>query len=300
VPHKKFTRILLAAVSVLSVMLFSGSDALAAGGTTSVTVTKYASDKTTILSEQTVTYQYLRDNLPVQGDGTTHYYHQGPVFLDDTANATNQELLRWNAAEDRNVQEKDMGAVKGTNFVDLCNMVGGMAAGDSLKVQSSDGWSKLFAYKNVYQYSNREGPMVLTWFKDGLYPDTGYTDGMRLVWFADASTNPWGVNAFGNWDWHQAADPQYWYFYVQSGQNYPTTTGISAMYVSKIMIYSTFSVPFWDLNKDHICNIADLGAVGLKWGQSGASGWLPEDANKDGYINIGDIVTVGLHWGKSW
>ena len=94
-------------------------------------------------------------------------------------------MLRWNPAEDTNVQEKDMGALRGTNIKDLCNLVGGMSTGEELKVKSSDGWNMMFAYKNVYQYSTREGPMVLTWQKNGLYPDTGYSEGMRLVWFAD-------------------------------------------------------------------------------------------------------------------
>ncbi len=44
---------------------------------------KYANDGTTILSEKTLTYQEMESSLPVQGDGSTHYYNQGPVFVDD-------------------------------------------------------------------------------------------------------------------------------------------------------------------------------------------------------------------------
>ena len=41
-----------------------------------------------------VTFQYL-------GDGTTHYYHQGPVFKGDPVHNLEQEL-RWNPDEDTN------------------------------------------------------------------------------------------------------------------------------------------------------------------------------------------------------
>mgnify|MGYP001765809233 CR=1 FL=1 len=214
--------------------------------TTQVHLVKYASDGTTILAEQTLTYQQMRDTLPVLGDGVTHYYHQGPVFIDDPDEATEQ-ALRWNPLEDINVLEKDMGAAMGTNLKDLCDLVGGMLPGDILRVKASDGMIKDFAYENVYGYSAREGPIVLTWYTDfntedanpGSYPDTGYNDGMRLVWFADDSTNPWGVHAFGNWDWHEAAAPEYWYYYVQGGENYPTTTGLSVKVVSELRIIST-------------------------------------------------------------
>ncbi len=111
-----------------------------------------------------------------------------------------------------------------------------MAAGEELKVRSSDGWNRMYAYQNVYQYSSREGPMVLTWQRDGQYPDTGYAEGMRLVWFADTSVNPWGVHAFGNWDWHEAADARV--LVLLSGQ-YPTTTGLSGQNVSDLIIYSS-------------------------------------------------------------
>ncbi|HPM62326.1 MAG TPA: hypothetical protein PK955_07595, partial [Methanoregulaceae archaeon] len=78
--------------------------------TTEVHVVKYANDGTTVLGETTVSYQWMMANLPVLGDGTTHYYHQGPVFVDN-ADPETEELLRWNVPEDANVLEKDMGAV---------------------------------------------------------------------------------------------------------------------------------------------------------------------------------------------
>ena len=206
--------------------------AQATGPTTSVHIVKYAPDGTTVLNQTTVDYQWLEANLPVYGDGVTHYYLQGPVFKDDPDPAT-QAMLRWNPEEDTNVQDKDIGAVKGTNVRDLCNLVGGAASGNTIKIKAADDMSKTFAYKNVYEYSSREGPMVITWYCAGLasyngtYPDTGYTDGMRLMWLADDSVNPCHIHAFGDYDWYLAADSQYWYYYVNGGEKYPTTTGLS-------------------------------------------------------------------------
>jgi len=206
--------------------------------TTSIHIVKYANDGTTILAEKTLTIQEMESTLPVQGDGSTHYYLQGPVFVDNPDETVEQQL-RWNPDEDTNVQDKDMGAVKGTDVKDLCNLVGGMSPGETLKIKASDGMTKEFAYTNVYSPSARQGPMVITWYKDGTYPDSGYEEGMRLLFFADTSVNPWGTHVLGNYDWHESADPKYWYYYMNGAEKYPTTTGLSVKYVSEIQIYST-------------------------------------------------------------
>jgi hypothetical protein len=205
--------------------------------TTEVHIARYAADNVTVINETTVTYQWMELNLPVMGDGTTHYYHQGPVIVDDD-DPPHEEQLRWNAGEDTNVREKDMGAVKGTDLKDLCDLVGGMAPSDTVKIRASDGFTKTFAYENVYTPPARQGPMVITWYhdSDGYVPE--YRTGMRLVFFADNSSNPWGIHAFGNYDWHESAAPEYWYYYRQGDEKYPTTTGLSVQYISDILIYS--------------------------------------------------------------
>ena len=220
----------------------------ASAATTELTITKYAVDGTTVLEQMTVDYHWLEnpDNIPVLGDGATHYYHQGPVFIYEPADdPVELERLRWNEEEDKNWDTKDMGAVKGNNVKDLCELVGGMAEGDLLEIKAPEGFKKTFAYKNVYEYSDREGPMVITWY-NGKYPDTGYTEGMRLVWFAEATLKANGpsgsgyYHVFGNWDWHEAADPEYWYYY---NNEFPTTTGISVQNVYQLNIYSNEPVP---------------------------------------------------------
>jgi hypothetical protein len=210
--------------------------------TTEVHIARFAADNVTVINETTVTYQWMEANLPVMGDGATHYYHQGPVFVDD-ADPAHEEQLRWNPAENTNVQEKDMGAVKGTDLKDLCNLVGGMAPKDTVKIKAADGFTKTFAYENVYTPPARQGPLVITWYHDtdGYVPN--YRTGMRLVFFADNSSNPWGIHAFGNYDWYESAAPDYWYYYRQGDEKYPTTTGLSVQYVSDILIYSGRTAP---------------------------------------------------------
>ena len=215
--------VVLLTVAAMLFSVFGPTEASAA--TTSLTITKYASDKTTVLDQRTVTYQELRDGqlsdgtpIPIMGDGSTHYYHQGPVFIDDPDPET-QELLRWNEAEDRNWDNKDMGAVKGTNVKDLCELVGGMAEGDTLQIKASDGFKKEYAYKNVYQYSIVKVP----WWsagKDGKHPDSGYMTGCAwsglpkphtkkaqpcVVYLETITSSATGTGV--------CAESKYWYYY---------------------------------------------------------------------------------------
>ncbi len=145
---------------------------------------------------------------------------------------------RWNPAEDTNVQEKDMGAIKGTDLRDLCNLVGGMVSGDELKLTATDGFSKTFAYENVYEPPSRQGPMVIAWYRADKGYVPSYNDGMRLVFLADTSVNPWGIHAMGAWDWHECAAEKYWYYYYNGNERYPTTTGVSVQSIGEILIFS--------------------------------------------------------------
>ncbi len=60
------------------------------------------------------------------------------------------------------------------------------------------------------------------------------------------------------------------------------------------------TAPYWDLNADHVCNIADAVLIGLQWDKTGTPGWIKEDLNEDGYINLGDIVRMGSFWLETW
>ncbi|WP_211529646.1 PEGA domain-containing protein [Methanocalculus chunghsingensis] len=198
---------------------------ISAAPTTEVKLTRYAADGFTILDEKTVDFHWMEANLPVLGDGATHYHHQGPVFEGD----------RWNPEEDTNVLERDMGAVKGTDLRDLCNLIGGVSEGETVTLRASDGLRRTFPYGNIYHPEPRQGPMGITWYhaEDGYVPD--YRTGMRLIFFADTSTNPWGVHAFGVSDMRAAFPEEYWYYF---NGIYPTTTGLSVQYISEIIINS--------------------------------------------------------------
>ena len=173
-------------------MVSLAMSAQAAQPMTEVHLVKYASDGTTILNETTVNYTWMEKNLPVQGDGITHYYHQGPVFEGD----------KWDPNETTNF--KDKGAVRGTNIKDLCDLVGGMSPGDEVMIHAPDGYHIEFGYANVYEPQPRQGLIVLCWHcsedikeigeREGYPPD--YYTGMRLVFFADDSTNPDGDHYF--------------------------------------------------------------------------------------------------------
>jgi hypothetical protein len=280
-PSIQLYKIAIVALTMALLSLLLPAHPLSAAASKSVTIIKLAVDGVTINRQVRLTYQEMRDTLPVQGDNKTHYYHQGPVFVDDVE-------ARWNPTEDTNYENYDYGALKGTLISDLCEEVGGMQEGEEVVIKASDGMSKIFAYKNVYENSTREGPIVLTWFKDGMYPDSGYEEGMRIVWFADTSVNPDGWHVFGVSDWRQAAEEQYWYYFVQDKKKYPTTTGLSVKYVNQITILSN-DAPYWDLNKDKVGNIGDIKAV-----------WIAEDVNRDGEVNILDVVKLGMNWGKSY
>lgn len=212
--------------------------ALAAGATTELHIVRYAEDGATILDETTVSYQWMKENLPVYGDGITHYYHQGPVFEGDM----------WDPAETQNL--KDKGAVMGTNVRDLCELVGGMSPGDEVSLMAVDGWHTEFAYENVYDPMERQGPIVLAWFngsepaageKYGTgYPGlTGYHTAMQIVFMA-GTANTAGQFVFGNDDMRVSLPQEKYQHYFQG---FPSTNGLSGKWINRLMIYSQEEAP---------------------------------------------------------
>ena len=181
----------------------------------------------------------MQSNLPVYGDGTTHYYSQGPTF-----NATDP----WDDAEWQNVQTRDWGAVMGTNVADLCGLVGGGSPGDPIRVTGSDNVGRDFSYESVYHPNPRQGPLIVTWKKDGMYPGSGYDEGMRLIMLADAKKNTHGWNTsgwhvFGNADMRDSWEPLYWYNFTESGKEWPSSGGTSVKIVRYIRVFTPDPVP---------------------------------------------------------
>jgi len=202
--------------------------------TTAVHIQKIAPNGTTVINETTVSYQWMEANLPVRGDGVTHYYHQGPVFAED-------KEAQWDPNETTNF--KDWGAVKGTAIRDLCDMVGGMSPGDEVMIKAGDGYHVEFRYRNVYEPEPRQGGIILCWHNSedssvGERQGTGYPPnyhaGMRLVFFADNSTNPEGKHVFGNWDMHDVMPEEDIHLFSDL---YPSTSGYGVKWVDEIRIY---------------------------------------------------------------
>ena len=207
----------------------------AAAPTTSVRIAKIATDGMTVINETTVDIPWMESHLPVQGDGTTHYYHQGPVFVDDKEG-------QWDANETTNF--KDRGAVKGTAIRDLCDLVGGMVPGDAVVISAVDGYRIDFPYQNIYEPQARQGPIVLCWYngeetsvgeRQGVGYPPAYYNGMRLVFFADTSTNTKGDHVFGNNDMREVMPKEKIYLFDNL---YPSTSGYTVKWVNDITIYS--------------------------------------------------------------
>ena len=201
--------------------------------TTTLHLVKYANDGTTVLNETTVDFAWMEAHLPVYGDGITHYYHEGPNFTQS-----------WVVNEDDPaILTKDMGAVKGSNLQDICDLVGGMSADDmNVTLLASDGFHQRFAYSSIYSPPARAGPIVIAWFQNGNYVNGTYTDGMRNVMFADTSVNPWGYHVFGLNDMHEAYPSEFWYYYSGDPAT-PSTTGLSVKNINRVYIYSNESPP---------------------------------------------------------
>jgi len=216
-------------LALLCVSMLAG--AADAAPTTELHVAKIASDGVTVINETTVDYRWMEKNLQVLGDGATHYYHQGPVFEGD----------KWDPLETTNF--KDRGAVKGTNIRDLAELAGGAGPGDEIMVRAADGYHIEFAYRNVYEPDPRQGPIGICWYNGaeagagerqgcGYVPD--YYTGMRLVFFADNSTNSEGLNVYGNWDMHETLPESAQHFY----DLYPSTGGLTVKWVDEVRVYT--------------------------------------------------------------
>lgn len=202
--------------------------------TTEVHVVKYASDRVSIINETTVNYSWMEAHLPVYGDGVTHYYHQGPTFDPDN---------KWDPGETINIDSRDFGAAQGSEVKDLCELVGGMAAGDWVKIKAPDGFFKCFDFDDVYLPEPELGRMVIVWYNPtfGGYPPA-YDSALRLIFFAN-TTNTEGKYVFGNWDMHETLNESRWHYYYGSGILWPSSSGLSVYYVNRLEIYSKLAAP---------------------------------------------------------
>ncbi len=256
---KKIFGIILSLVFIFSMLPVFGGVALAADPTTSITVTKYAPDGTTVLSQVTLDLAALQA-LPVQGDGSTHYYMQGPTF-DNVSFET-----MWDPGETVNL--KDKGAIMGTDVKDLCEAAGGAVDGDQIQIKASDGYGERFTWDDVYNPSPEQGKFVIAWYtknsgeSSSTYPDGAYVpdfaEGMQLCFVGDV-TNPDGKYVFGHWDMHETLPEDNWHYYYDGSIQYPSANGLSIKYINQINIY-TQAASQWTVNVTGIMNsVVDQG-----------------------------------------
>ncbi len=211
--------------------------ATAQTATTMITITKYAADGTTVMNTTTIDVATMEVTLPVQGDGITHYWNQGPTF--DPANILDP---------DEKLNLKDKGAVQGTDVKDLCDLVGGASAGDTIRIQAEDGYGENFTYNTIYSPAPAQGPMAMCWKKNGNYSGAGYNDGIQLVFIPEVA-NGSGQFVFGNQDMNDCLPETNWHYYFEGGTQYFSCNGISIKYIDTIEIY-TSGMSEWDLQLD--------------------------------------------------
>jgi len=237
---KKMYGLIISLLLVFSIVPLTISPVQAAV-TTSVTVTKLANDGTTVLDQVTVTVAEMMagsPELPIYGDGVTHYYFQGPTFLPDNM---------WDPGETENIDSRDYGACMGNDVKDLCELLpsGGASSGDEIKIKANDGFYKIFDYEDVYTPEPEQGKLIITWYTadtadgiTGYVTDDSYSTGMRLIFFAE-TLNPDGKHVFGDWDMHETLAESRWPYYYESGTMWPSSSGLSVKWVSDIIIYSS-------------------------------------------------------------
>lgn len=218
-----------------------------------ITVKKIANDDITVLGQRTVTMEYLKDNFTVYGDDSTNYYYQKYVFVDNP-DPEIEALLRWNPDEDTNVEEADMGTRQGTEIKDILSLVGGAVDGDEIKLFSNNSSignpTMTYNYSTIYNYISRRGRITLTWRKNGSY---SFSESPQLIFMADTDVNPWGINAFGNWDMHETLPESNWKYFIWYGESYPLTredcdygvcgAGHDLQDIYQILIYSNLPPP---------------------------------------------------------
>ena len=220
---------------IVAILLCGMVNVVFAAPTTAIHVVKYAADGTTVLNETTVTYQWMEAHLPVQGDGKTHYYHQGPVFTDEKED-------QWDRNETTNF--KDMGAVKGTAVRDLGDLVGGMVQDDEVMVKSGDGYHVEFPYANIYSPNPRQGTITVCWLmvKNRLSVNGREPVILRIItsgcgWSSLPTTPPTvdGKHVFGNQDMREVMPEETIHLFDNL---YPSTSGYTVKWVDEIRIYS--------------------------------------------------------------
>ena len=196
-------------------------------GSIPLTIVKYADDGVTELSNVTVTWEWMADNLPVYGDGVTEYKFEGLCWPPNDP---------WDMAETYPGGFKVSEAMKGTSIRELCDIAGGMDPGTEIKFVATDGWTSKLSYDVIYQPADCVGEPVLAWYSaDWGGPMPNYEDGFRIFFATDDYI-------FGQKDMYEGIPFVYWHY----NSGLPSCAGLSARMVTRIEL-TTYADPTWTL-----------------------------------------------------
>ena len=194
---------------------------------TPLTIVKYADDGVTELSNVTVTWEWMAENLPIYGDGVTEYKFEGICFPPNDP---------WDMAETYPAGFKVSEQIKGTSIRELCDLAGGVDTGTEVKFVATDGWISKFPYEVICEPADCVGEPVLAWYSAGWGgPMPDYADGFRLFFVTDD-------HIFGQKDMYEGIPYQYWHY----NSELPSCAGLSAKRVTRIEL-TTYADPTWDL-----------------------------------------------------
>jgi len=200
-----------------------------------LTIIKIGADKETEVQNITKTYTWMAENLDVYGDGSTDYKFEACCYP-----ATGPDPWDVNETYPGGVKISD--PIKGTSIKDLCELVGGMPEGTEITFIASDGWTSKISRDVIYNdpaETPRLGTPVLAWYGNagsGSGPMPDYSEGFRIFFVTED-------HIFGQWDMHETIPAEYWHY----NQGVPSCAGLSAKYISKIVVQTTPD-PSWTLN----------------------------------------------------
>jgi hypothetical protein len=274
---------LMKTILIVTLLLIVGGMLVApvSAATTWINTSKYADNNySSVINWANLTYQEMNATLP-KAYSNGPVYMQGPTFDPaDPYGVAGQNMINFYGHN-------------GTYIRNLTDLAGGMAAGDELKIQSSDNFAVYFGADDVNTPEANQGNLIVSWWDSemGLVP--GYYYGMRLFFYNPQSTYGFNddlnltlVEMRDNFDpWYQSNYSLIW----------PSAKGLSSKYVQYLKIYPPHRY--------------DFNATGdtTEWAYEGGITGVPETATEpsnafsgttdieddDGYSYSTDSMNIG-------
>ncbi|MFA5414881.1 MAG: hypothetical protein WC295_05250 [Methanoregula sp.] len=215
-------------VLIATLLLIVGGMLVApvSAATTWINTSKYADNNySSVVNWANLTYQEMNATLP-KAYSNGPVYMQGPTFDPaDPYGTAGQNMINFYGHN-------------GTYVRNLTDLAGGMAAGDELKIQSSDSFAVYFGADDVNTPEAHQGNLVVSWWDSDMGLVPGYYYGMRLFFYNPQST--YGFNDDLNLtlvEMRDNFDPWYRSNYTNIDGTWPSAKGLSSKYVQYLKIY---------------------------------------------------------------